>query len=634
MSADDEWFDDFENTGSEGDDDTACDFDDDVCCSDDLDDDRREEEEERDVPLPGEPPEASVSRGRPPYTIITRESLKEMQGEALEQVRSILGCCDTTARALLTYFSWDAESVLGTLAERGEEEVYRRAGILSRAPEDDSSTPQQKEPSTSFSQKKRTNKKGGNGAASRSTQGQPQPQGRAFDSSPVVTCGVCFCDVPKQDTLAMSCGHRFCSDCWLQHVSIGVNEGMSRRLRCMAPGCGVLCNDDTVRQLLGNRNERELLRKFNDSIVDGFVEDNRRVKWCPSAPHCGRAVRVNGDPHCDISCLCGVQFCFACGMEPHSPATCEMKRSWQQRIQDGTETDSWLRANTKSCPKCSKPVEKNGGCNLVMCRCGQAFCWLCGQATGRAHDWNSIHGHSCGAYREEAESRQDEAQRSLKRYLHYLTRFEAHLESLRFEQRAREDLEGRINVAIEAEAQFGGLSNFGWLQNAMEQLFLARRAMAHSYVFAFYVFGPEYEGEFQPGVAETNKALFEDKQGQLEGEVEKLADLVEKTPADEIPTKRLAIINLASSINARIVKLYDVIENEIAAHVAGRPINVAPYRGQRSLFSVVGGAAGGMSAAYMTPAATMASLDPPVMGFGDGNSSGEKNVAAKRLRQV
>ena len=32
-----------------------------------------------------------------------------------------------------------------------------------------------------------------------------------------------------------------------------------------------------------------------------------------------------------------------------------------QRMRDGSETSSWLNANTKPCPKCSKPVEKNGG---------------------------------------------------------------------------------------------------------------------------------------------------------------------------------------------------------------------------------------------------------------------------------
>lgn len=81
------------------------------------------------------------------------------------------------------------------------------------------------------------------------------------------------------------------------------------------------------------------------------------------------------------------------------------------RIRDGTETAAWLNAHTKNCPKCAKPVEKNGGCNLVLCSCGQAFCWLCGQATGRAHDWTTIYGHSCGAYKEKAEAKASDAQR-------------------------------------------------------------------------------------------------------------------------------------------------------------------------------------------------------------------------------
>jgi len=86
-------------------------------------------------------------------------------------------------------------------------------------------------------------------------------------------------------------------------------------------------------------------------------------------------------------------------------------QDWMQRYRDGTETASWLTANTKPCPKCAKPVEKNGGCNLVVCRCSQAFCWLCGKATGRAHTWSNIEGHSCGAYKEEMESKATAAQR-------------------------------------------------------------------------------------------------------------------------------------------------------------------------------------------------------------------------------
>ena len=43
---------------------------------------------------------------------------------------------------------------------------------------------------------------------------------------------------------------------------------------------------------------------------------------------------------------------------------------------------------TKPCPKCSHPIEKNGGCNSMTCRwCLVNFCWKCGQEFGEGH-WN------------------------------------------------------------------------------------------------------------------------------------------------------------------------------------------------------------------------------------------------------
>lgn len=41
-------------------------------------------------------------------------------------------------------------------------------------------------------------------------------------------------------------------------------------------------------------------------------------------PHCGRAVQVDSEPHCEPACECGHQFCFACCQAPHSPCSCDM----------------------------------------------------------------------------------------------------------------------------------------------------------------------------------------------------------------------------------------------------------------------------------------------------------------------
>mmetsp|Transcript_6399 Transcript_6399/g.19014 ORF Transcript_6399/g.19014 Transcript_6399/m.19014 type:complete len:239 (+) Transcript_6399:100-816(+) len=38
----------------------------------------------------------------------------------------------------------------------------------------------------------------------------------------------------------------------------------------------------------------------------------------------------------------------------------------------------WASENTKQCPSCGTPVEKNGGCDTISCRCGTRFCYKCG----------------------------------------------------------------------------------------------------------------------------------------------------------------------------------------------------------------------------------------------------------------
>lgn len=151
-----------------------------------------------------------------------------------------------------------------------------------------------------------------------------------------------------------------------------INEGQSRRIRCMAPKCNTVCNDVKIRHLVSMHNSN-LVEKFDRFLFESYVEDNRRVKWCPSVPHCGNAIRVQDDEPCEVECACGEHFCFSCLSEAHSPCSCKMWELWSKKCQDESETVNWIAVHTKPCPKCHKPVEKNGGCNLVCCVCGQAF---------------------------------------------------------------------------------------------------------------------------------------------------------------------------------------------------------------------------------------------------------------------
>lgn len=151
-----------------------------------------------------------------------------------------------------------------------------------------------------------------------------------------------------------------------------INEGKSRRITCMAHKCYSICDEGKIRSLVSAR-DPQLSEKFECFLLESYIDDNRRVKWCPSVPSCGNAIRAENDEYCEVECLCGLQFCFSCSSEAHSPCSCLMWELWVRKCKDDSETGDWIIANAKSCPKCSKPVEKSGGCNLVRCICGQPF---------------------------------------------------------------------------------------------------------------------------------------------------------------------------------------------------------------------------------------------------------------------
>lgn len=161
---------------------------------------------------------------------------------------------------------------------------------------------------------------------------------------------------------------------WTEYFTVQINDGQSRRVKCMAPKCNAICDEAIVRNLVCKR-DPDIAHRFDRFLLESYIEDNSKVKWCPSIPHCGNAIRVKGDIYCEVECTCGLQFCFSCSSVAHSPCSCIMWELWRKKCQDESGTVNWLTVNTKPCPKCHKPVEKNGGCNLVVCVCKQAF-WL------------------------------------------------------------------------------------------------------------------------------------------------------------------------------------------------------------------------------------------------------------------
>ncbi|EEF52514.1 Protein ariadne-1, putative [Ricinus communis] len=483
----------------------------------------------------------------PSSKIITRESLLAAQREDICRVMDLLSLKEYQARSLLIYHRWDVDRVLQLFIENGKDKLYAEAGVTIIDHNDDFFLSQ-------------------------------------FSS--VVECTICFDDVSASEVTAMDCGHFFCNICWTQHFIVKINEGQSRRVRCMEPKCNAVCDDAKIRRLV-YANNPILAEKFDRFLSESYIEDNKKVKWCPSVPHCGNAIRVEDDEPCEVECACGKQFCFSCLSDIHSPCSCIMWELWSKKCRDDSATVNWITVHAKPCPKCHKSIEKSGGCNLVSCVCGQAFCWLCGSATGRDHTWTTIANHSCGRYKEDRVKKTELAKRYLDRYIHYHNRYQAHLESLKLESKLKEIIEEKIAILEQRESKS---KDFSWIMNGLCILFRSRQILSVTYAFAYYMFGDEFHNnEMTDKEKEIKKNLFENQQQQFEGNIEKLSlfldEQFDKYEEDEIVDLRMRIIAVSGSTDNLCRNLYDRIENDLLGSINGAFHRIAPYKSRNVLRS-------------------------------------------------
>ncbi|KAK2998576.1 hypothetical protein RJ639_023917, partial [Escallonia herrerae] len=151
-------------------------------------------------------------------------------------------------------------------------------------------------------------------------------------------------------------------------------------------------------------------------------------------------------------------------------------------------------------------------------------------ATGLQHTWNSIAGHTCGRFKEDAVQKTDRAIKDLARYVHYHNRHKAHTDSFKAEVNLKEKIQEKITILEATDSEF---RDFSWLSNGLERLSRSRRILSYSYPFAYYMFGDElFQHEMTTKEREIKQNLFEDQQQQLEANVERLSMILEE-PFDE-----------------------------------------------------------------------------------------------------
>ena len=186
-----------------------------------------------------------------------------------------------------------------------------------------------------------------------------------------LTCGICLCELDETaDVYRLACcGHAYDKSCVVQQL-----KSAEIPLKCVTENCEEPVVWRDLQNLL-NESER---KKLAFSALDVYVRRNPDIaKYCPTAD-CGMVYRVSPDGRRHTCGSCLAEICTSCHMQYHSGLTCAMFRS-EQRVEGSLK--EWMMkdpGNRKNCPRCQTPIEKNEGCNHMVCKqCQSHMCWLC-----------------------------------------------------------------------------------------------------------------------------------------------------------------------------------------------------------------------------------------------------------------
>mmetsp|Transcript_59804 Transcript_59804/g.107614 ORF Transcript_59804/g.107614 Transcript_59804/m.107614 type:complete len:528 (+) Transcript_59804:174-1757(+) len=334
------------------------------------------------------------------------------------------------------------------------------------------------------------------------------------------TCSICMSAI--DELVSEQCGHGFCKDCWTGYLNSQVDEGRSAvHTRCPQHKCN--------RHVSGNFFERfcdeEHNKKYREWCLRTYVDENPAVKWCSNPVGCTYACEYQGVEALEIRCNCNYSWCWACGEEAHRPASCKTVVQWNVKNSAESENISWIRANTKKCPKCHKPIEKNQGCNHMVCSkaggCGHEFCWLClgewsthGTSTGGYYQCNIFDKQSKDGEHATEEKSRLRAKHALDKYMFYFERFMDHDRGMKLTVREEQDIEGKVQTLHDKHGF--EIIELQFLYDALRQVRVCRRVLKWTYVYGYYL------------EESSDKHLFEHLQKNLEEKVDALHEMLER----------------------------------------------------------------------------------------------------------
>ncbi|KAG0045429.1 hypothetical protein BGZ83_009356 [Gryganskiella cystojenkinii] len=181
--------------------------------------------------------------------------------------------------------------------------------------------------------------------------------------------------------IIMPCDHGLCLSCLQSYLTNATTSPTSRAPTvCPQPGCRTPIPTESAELVL----DSQLLEAWYRKLAEIHVAN----KVCCPRPECQSIVDLDDRDGTAVTCPeCKSSFCASCAVPFHRGFTCEEYQN-QARGGESEEDRAMLQLvqdrHWRHCPSCRFVIEKQQGCNHMVCHCGQSFCYACG------HPWNEL----------------------------------------------------------------------------------------------------------------------------------------------------------------------------------------------------------------------------------------------------
>uniref|UniRef100_A0A1I8AQX1 RBR-type E3 ubiquitin transferase n=1 Tax=Steinernema glaseri TaxID=37863 RepID=A0A1I8AQX1_9BILA len=354
------------------------------------------------------------------------------------------------------------------------------------------------------------------------------------------TSGECeLCCGASESVVRFSCDTQVCPGCFDDYLSGKMRENGVGFVICPGFDCSELIDDAAIVKYCS---DKEGYRRL---VLNSYVLANSQMKWCPGVG-CNRVIEVGWTPRetftRTVECDCGKKFCFNCYGERHEPVSCEILKRWNKKHQDDSETTNWILTNTKTCPKCRGSIEKDGGCIHMTCRqpgCGYEFCWICSEP------WTD-HSYNCRKYQQDTTGEKTEAEVEFRRFAFFDRLYSTHKKSIEFNEKLYAKVSTMREVIRNMDSS-RSLLDLDFLNKSVDSLLKCRTTLMYTYPFAFFL------------KDNSQKAIFEDNQIDLEKAVEELNGYLEKEnlECENLTKLRQNIVNLSAYLEKRRTALLE-----------------------------------------------------------------------------